>query len=472
MNKIVPVILSGGLGTRLWPVSQQQHPKQYLPLIGSNTMLQETILRLIGVSGLLDPVIVCNADHRFLVAEQCQEIGINNPTILLEPVARGTTSAIAVSAAKLLKEHKDVVMLVLSADHFIQDVNVLHQAINLAKHQAWKERLVIFGTIPSDINIGYGYIKPSKDIVDGAHKVEAFIEKPDFETAKTYLEEGGYLWNIGVFMFTANTLIRELEAFSPDTVKLANSSVEDAVHDLDFIRLDERFFGALKSDSIDYTLMEKSDNVVVIPLDTYWSDIGTWQSLYEVGKKDANGNVTIGSVITRETTNSYINTEDFHTIVTIGIDDLVVVNTPNATLVSTKNKAQELKSIVQFLHDTREQDIAPHKIYRPWGWYKSIDSGAGFQVKRLHVKPRGKLSLQMHHRRAEHWVVVSGKATVTNDEKTFVLSEGESTYVPIGVIHALENNTDKPLEIVEVQSGEYLGEDDIVRFEDIYGRKV
>jgi len=472
MNKIVPVILSGGLGTRLWPVSQQQHPKQYLPLISSNTMLQETILRLIGVSGLLDPVIVCNADHRFLVAEQCQEIGIDNPTILLEPVARGTSSAIAVSAAQLLKEHKDVVMLVLSADHFIQDVNVLHQAINIAKHQARKEKLVIFGTIPSDINTGYGYIKPSKDIVDGVHKVEDFIEKPDFETAKTYLEEGGYLWNIGVFMFTANTLIRELEAFSPDTVKLANSSVEDAVHDLDFIRLDERSFGALKSDSIDYTLMEKSDNVVVIPLDTYWSDIGTWPSLYEVGKKDPNGNVTIGSVITRETTNSYINTEDLHTIVTIGIDDLVVVNTPNATLVSTKNKAQEVKSIVQFLHDTCEHDIAPYKIYRPWGWYKSIDSGAGFQVKRLYVKPRGKLSLQMHHRRAEHWVVVSGKATVTNNEKTFVLSEGESTYIPIGVIHALENNTDKPLEIVEVQSGEYLGEDDIVRFEDIYGRKV
>ena len=468
--QIVPVILSGGSGTRLWPLSRKQYPKQYLPLAGDNTMLQETILRLNGLENLTDPIIVCNADHRFLVAEQCQQIDIKNPTILLEPIGRNTAPAIAAAALQSIKDTNDAVLLVLSADHVIQDVEAFHQAINIASNQARSGKLATFGIVPTDANTGYGYIKSSKDNVDGAYKVEEFVEKPDLQTAQSYLEQGNYLWNSGMFMFKIDTFISELTTHSPDIVKSVNNAINNAEQDLDFIRLDKQAFESSPSDSIDYALMEKSDNVVVVPLDAQWNDIGDWSALYDIGTKDNNGNVIQGDVFTEETTNTYINA-NHHMVATIGVQDLVIVDTPNATLISTKDKAQEVKKIVEQLqHQDREERYYHRKVYRPWGWYESIEVDVHFQVKRLHVNPGAKLSLQMHYKRAEHWVVVSGVATAINGEDVLTLTEGESTYIPVGTTHSLENKTNERLEIIEVQSGTYLGEDDIVRFEDIYGR--
>jgi mannose-1-phosphate guanylyltransferase/mannose-6-phosphate isomerase len=467
---IIPVILSGGSGTRLWPLSRKQYPKQYLPLAGDNTMLQETILRLSGLDNLADLIIICNADHRFLVAGQCQQIDIKNPTILLESVGRNTASAIAAAALQSLKQTDDAVLLVLSADHVIQDVEAFHAAINIAGQQAQEGKLATFGIVPTDANTGYGYIKSSGESVNGSYKVEEFVEKPDLETAQTYLEQGNYLWNSGMFMFKATTLIDELTTHSPEIVTSVNNAVDNAVQDLDFIRLDEQAFESSPSDSIDYALMEKSDNVVVVPLDAQWNDIGSWSALYDIGTKDSNGNVIQGDVFTEDTTNTYIHA-NHHMVATIGVQDLVIVDTPNATLISTKDKAHEVKKIVERLqqHD-REEQFCNRKVYRPWGWYDSIEEGFHFHVKRLHVNPGAKLSLQMHHKRAEHWVVVSGTATAINGEEVLTLKEGDSTYIPIGVTHGLENKTNEQLEIIEVQSGTYLGEDDIVRFEDIYGR--
>jgi len=468
--QIIPVILSGGSGTRLWPLSRKEYPKQYLPLASENTMLQETILRLNGLESLTDPIIVCNADHRFLVAEQCQQIGVKNPTILLEPVGRNTAPAIAAAALQSLKTSDDAALLVLSADHVIQDIDAFHEAIKIASYQAQEGKLITFGIVPTDANTGYGYVKSSKNNTDGAHKVEEFVEKPDLETAQTYLEQGNYLWNSGMFMFKADTLIDELNTLSPEIVASVKTAVNNAEQDLDFIRLDKQAFESSPSDSIDYALMEKSDNVVVVPLDAGWSDVGAWSALYDIGVKDSSGNVIKGDIIIQDTTNTYINA-DYHMVAAIGVDNLIIIDTPDATFITTQDKAQEVKGIVDSLQASgRCESTAHRKVYRPWGWYDSIESGEYFQVKRLHVKPGAKLSLQMHHKRAEHWVVVSGRATVTNGEQTFSLNKGESTYIPLGVTHALENQTKAPLEIIEVQSGAYLGEDDIIRFEDIYGR--
>jgi mannose-1-phosphate guanylyltransferase/mannose-6-phosphate isomerase len=467
---ITPVILSGGSGTRLWPLSRKAYPKQYLPLVGDNTMLQETILRLDGLDNLADPIIICNADHRFLVAEQCQQIRVKNPTILIEPVGRNTAPAIAAAALQLLKDSDDSTLLVLSADHVIQDVGAFHKAINIANQQAQSGRLATFGIVPTDANTGYGYIKSSKESNNGAHRVEEFVEKPDLKTAEFYLERGSYLWNSGIFMFQARSFIDELTTQAPNIVASVNNAVNNAAQDLDFICLEEQAFESSPSESIDYALMEKSDNVVVVPLDAGWSDVGSWSTLYDISVKDSSGNVIKGDVTTQDTTNTYINA-DHHMVVTIGVDNLIIIDTPDATFIATQDKAQEVKSIVEPLQVSGRCESTTHrKVYRPWGWYDSIESGEYFQVKRLHVKPSAKLSLQMHHKRAEHWVVVSGTATVTNGEQTFTLNRGESTYIPLGVTHAIENQTNEPLEIIEVQSGTYLGEDDIVRFEDIYGR--
>ncbi len=470
MSNIIPIILSGGSGTRLWPLSRKHYPKQYLPLVGDNTMLQETILRLNGLDNLADPVIICNADHRFLVAEQCQQIDIVNPTILLEPIGRDTAPAIAAAALQSIKDTNDVVLLVLSADHVIQDVEAFHKAINIANKQAQKGKLVTFGIVPTNANTGYGYIKSSNNDHNDVYRVEEFVEKPNLETAKSYLEQGNYFWNSGMFMFQANTLIDELTTHSPDIINSVNDAVNNATQDLDFIRLDKQSFESSPSDSIDYALMEKSNNVIVVPLDAQWNDIGSWSALYDIGTKDNNGNVIQGDVLTEETTNTYINA-NHHMVVTIGVQDLVIVDTPNATLISTKDKAQDVKKIVERLQkQDREEQFCHRKVYRPWGWYDSIEVDIHFQVKRLHVNPGAKLSLQMHYKRAEHWVVVSGTATATNGEEVLTLTEGDSTHIPIGTIHGLENKTNEQLEIIEVQSGTYLGEDDIVRFEDIYGR--
>ena len=470
LSNIIPVILSGGSGTRLWPLSRKQYPKQYLPLVGDNTMLQETILRLNGLDNLADPIIICNADHRFLVAEQCQQIDINNPTILLEPVGRNTAPAIAAAALQSLQDSEDKLLLVLSADHVIQDIDAFHQAINIATKQAQEGKLVTFGIVPTDASTVYGYIKSSKERINGSYKVEEFIEKPDLITAKSYLDQGNYLWNSGMFMFQAITLVKELNAYSPDIVVSVNDAVNNAVQDLDFIRLDSQAFKSSPSDSIDYALMEKSDNVVVVPLDAQWNDIGSWSALYDIGIKDGSGNVIKGDVIAQDTTNTYINA-NHHMVATIGVDNLIVVDTPDATFIAKQDRAQEVKSIIETLQSNDRNECEEHrKVYRPWGWYDSIESGKNFQVKMLHVNPGAKLSLQMHHKRAEHWVVVTGTATVINEEDKLTLREGESTYIPVGTTHGLENKTNEQLEIIEVQSGTYLGEDDIVRFEDIYGR--
>jgi len=468
--EIIPVILSGGSGTRLWPLSRKEHPKQYLPLAGENTMLQETILRLNGLDNLSGPIVVCNANHRFLVADQCQQIDIENPTILLEPVGKNTAPAITAAALQSLKDSDDAVLLVLSADHVIQDIKAFHAAIDIANKQAQKGKLATFGIVPTDANTGYGYIKASKGDDNGAHKVEEFVEKPDLQTAQAYLEQGNYLWNSGMFMFKAATLIDELATHSPEIVTSVNDAVNNAKQDLDFIRLDKKAFESSPSDSIDYALMEKSSNVVVVPLDAQWNDIGAWSALHDIGTKDANGNVIKGDVIAQDTTNTYIHA-NHHMVTTIGVDNLIIVDTPDATFIATQDKAQEVKSIVESLQASGRCESSVHrKVYRPWGWYDSIEVGLHFQVKRLHVNPGARLSLQMHHKRAEHWVVVSGTATAINGEEVLTLKEGDSTYIPVGTTHGLENKTNEQLEIIEVQSGTYLGEDDIVRFEDIYGR--
>ena len=468
--RITPVILSGGSGKRLWPLSRQTHPKQYLSLTSNKTMLQETILRLSEFENLTDPVIICNSENRFLVAEQCQQIGIKNPTILLEPVGRNTAPAIAAAALQLLKTSDDAVLLVLSADHVIQDIVAFHEAIKIASIQAQDGKLVTFGIVPTDANTGYGYIKTSKENYSGAYKVEEFVEKPNLETAKSYLAQGNYLWNSGMFMFKADKLIDELTKYSPDIITSVNDAINKAEQDLDFIRLDRQAFESSPSDSIDYALMEKSDNVEVVPLDAEWSDIGSWSALYDIGTKDINGNVIHGDVFTEETSNTYINA-NHHMIATVGIKDLVIVDTPNATLIATKDKSQEVKKIIEQLQEQdRVEQFYHRKVYRPWGWYDCIEEGVNFQVKRLHVNPGAKLSLQMHYKRAEHWVVVSGTAIAFNGEEILTLTEGDSTYIPVGVKHSLENNSNEQLEIIEVQSGTYLGEDDIIRFEDIYGR--
>ena len=469
--QIIPVILSGGFGTRLWPMSRKQYPKQYLPLVGDKTMLQDTILRLSGLDNLADPIIICNYDHRFLVAEQCQQIDIKNPIILLEPDGRNTAPAILAAALQSRNSLNEGVLLVLSADHVIQDVDAFYHAINIASQQAQEGRLAAFGIMPTNANTEYGYIKTSSESVNGSYKVEEFVEKPDLEIAQIYLEQGNYLWNSGMFMFKATTLINELTVHSPEIVTSVNNAINNAVQDLDFIRLDKKAFESSPSNSIDYALMEKSNNVIVVPLDAKWNDVGSWAALYEIGVKDANDNVITGDVITRDTTNTYINS-NHHMVATIGVDNLIIVNTPNVTFITTQSKAHEVKSITEYLEAKgRNESIMHRKVFRPWGWYDTIDFGKYFQVKRLHINPGAKLSLQMHHQRAEHWVVVSGKATAINGEDILTLAKGESTYIPIGTKHSLENKTNEQLEIIEVQSGTYLNEDDIVRFEDIYGRK-
>lgn len=468
--KIIPIILSGGSGKRLWPLSRQEYPKQYLALAGDYTMIQETILRLSGLADQVDPIIVCNVEHRFLVAQQCQQIGIKNPTILLEPVGRNTAPAIAAAALQSLKDYENSTLLVLSADHVIQDIDAFHEVINIAKTQAQGGKLITFGVVPKNANTSYGYIKASKENINGVYKVESFVEKPNLETAEKYLEQGNYLWNSGMFMFKANILIDELTLYSPDTIKFITEAVNNARQDLDYIRLDKEAFESSPSNSIDYALMEKSNNVVVVPLDAGWSDVGSWSTLYDVGEKDGGGNVLKGDVIIKDTTNTYIYANK-HMIATVGVDDLVVIDTPDVTFIATKSKAGEVNSIVKSLQkEGRAEANFNRKVYRPWGWYDTIEIGKYFQVKRLHVNPRSKLSLQKHSKRSEHWVVVSGTATVTNGDNVLKLKEGETTYIPIGTIHSLENKTNDQLEVIEVQSGTYLGEDDIIRFEDIYGR--
>ena len=483
--KIIPVILSGGSGNRLWPLSRAQFPKQYLSLVGKNSMLQETILRLDGIENLSQPIIVCNVDHRFIVAEQLKQIDVADATIILEPIARNTAPAIIASAIQSLqmKNSADDILLILSADHFIQDTKAFYQSMSIALIHAEKGKIVTFGIVPTHANTGYGYIQAettSDEYNSTVLNVKCFKEKPDKKLAEVYLLENdksrdnnltlSWYWNSGMFVCQAKTLIDESSIHSSEILSKVRSSVEKAIYDLDFIRLEEKTFASSPSMSIDYALMEKSKNVIVVPMDAKWIDVGSWSNLYEIGKKDSSNNFIKGDVVSLETTNSYINASH-HLVATIGIDNLIVVSTSDAILIASRDKSHEVKNIVEKLQlRNRDEAHSNRKVYRPWGWYDSIEIGKFFQVKRLHVNPGAKLSLQMHKKRAEHWVVVNGIATVTIGDEVSILKEGESTYIDIGVVHSLENRTNKMLEIIEVQNGVYLGEDDIVRFDDEYGR--
>ena len=471
-NNIIPVIMCGGSGTRLWPLSRAQFPKQFLPLVNDTSMLQDTLARL--PSQHQAPVFICNEDHRFLVAEQVKQTNNTKATILLEPKGRNTAPAVALAALNALTNNDDALLLVLAADHVIKDTEKFHQAVSVATIAAEQGKLVTFGIVPTHAETGYGYIKKGskqKNQQEGdVYQVAQFVEKPNIETAQGYLESGEYLWNSGMFLFKASRYIEELEKFRPDILSACKTSMAKAEKDLDFTRPERASFLLCADESIDYAVMEKTEDAVVVPLDAGWSDVGSYSALWEVCQQDAQHNVIKGDVIANDTSNSYLHSQN-KLIATLGVDNLVVIDTPDAVLIANKDKVQNVKEIVNELKAQQRSESTLHReVYRPWGKYDSIDTGERFQVKRITVNPGAKLSVQMHHHRAEHWIIVSGTAKITLGEKTFLLSENQSTHIPIGVVHALENPGKLPLEMIEVQSGSYLGEDDIVRFEDKYGR--
>ncbi len=464
---ILPVIMAGGSGTRLWPLSRLMYPKQFINIVGEQTMLQDTLSRLNNIE-TLSPLVICNNEHRFLVAEQVRGIG-KESKIILEPQGRNTAPAIALAALTAVANNEDPYLLVLAADHVIQDISQFEQAVKHAKQLAEKDKLVTFGIVAKSAETGYGYIKRGS-VVEGGFSVERFVEKPDEVTAQEYVDSGEYYWNSGMFLFKANRYLQELEKHYPEILKACKQSISSAHKDLDFIRIDADEFAKCPSESIDYAVMEKTDQAVVVPLDAGWSDIGSWSAIWDVSDKDENGNRSLGDVITQDSNNCLVHGED-RLISVLGLDDVVVIDTKDAVLVASKSHVQEVKKIVEKLKAQGREEWKIHReVYRPWGKYDSIDNGERYQVKRITVNPGAKLSVQMHHHRAEHWVVVSGTASVTNGEKTFLVSENESTYIPIGQVHALENPGKVPLELIEVQTGSYLGEDDIVRLEDNYGR--
>ena len=462
------VIMAGGSGSRLWPVSRSNFPKQFINLMSSNSMLQDTIMR--GPSDTKTaPYVICNELTRFLVAEELQKINVQNPNIILEPVGRNTAPAIALAAFDAIKKGHDPVLIVLASDHVIKDEKSFHSALKKAEQAAQNNQLVTFGVVPTHPETGYGYIKKGQQASTG-FEVSEFVEKPNLETAECYFNSGDYLWNSGMFAFKASVYLEELNKFDSEIFKVCEQAINNKIEDLDFIRITKEIFEKCPDNSIDYAVMEKTSDSVVIPLDAGWSDVGSWSSLYEISEKDEFNNVVVGDVLTHETFNSYIRGE-YRLVTTVGVKDLVIVDTKDALLVANKESTQDVKTVVNLLKEKQRSEYAYHReVYRPWGKYDSIDSGERYQVKRITVKPGAKLSVQMHHHRAEHWIVVSGTAKVTLGDKIVMLSENQSTYIPIGEIHALENPGKIPLELIEVQSGSYLGEDDIVRFEDRYGR--
>ena len=465
---MIPVIMSGGSGTRLWPLSRKHKPKQFIALFGENTMFQETLSRLSDIDDRQAPIVVCNNDHRFMVAEQLHELDISSANIILEPIGRNTAPALAISALQAQSTGEDPILLVLAADHVIEDIPAFHQAIETAKMQAEASLLVTFGIVPTSPNTGYGYIQASEKNVTSP--VKRFVEKPDLATATEYVDSGSYYWNSGMFMFKASTLIAELENYAPDILANCREALSKGVTDLDFIRLDADTFSNCRSESIDYAVMEQTNKAVVVPLDAAWNDVGSWSSLWECAEQDENNNVLQGDVMIDDVQNSYIHSE--HRLVSVlGVDNIVVVETADAVMVASKDSAQNVKNIVNRLVNDQREEAENHRLcYRPWGHYDSIDAGQRFQVKRITVNPGASLSLQMHHHRAEHWIVVTGTAQVTCDENVMLLTENQSTYIPIGTKHRLHNPGQVLLEMIEVQSGSYLGEDDIIRFEDNYSR--
>ncbi|RLA42363.1 MAG: mannose-1-phosphate guanylyltransferase/mannose-6-phosphate isomerase [Gammaproteobacteria bacterium] len=471
---MIPVVLSGGSGSRLWPLSRAHYPKQFIPLASERTMLQETLGRLQGLCfEALAPLVICNEQHRFMVAEQLREIDVLAQNILLEPVGRNTAPAVALAA---LSVAPDDILLVLPADHVINDVNAFHAAIELACSEAEQGALVTFGVVPTAAQTGYGYIHaastdgttPAEGLV--ARRIEKFIEKPDLATAQAYVDSGDYYWNSGMFAFKASRYLEELERHHPAMLNACRAALDGASVDLDFTRLDEEAFSACPADSIDYAVMEKTDRAVMIPLDAGWSDIGSWSALWDISDKDDQGNTCIGDVLTVDTHDSYLHTSG-RLLATVGIRDLVVVETDDAVLVADKSHVQDVKEVVNQLQAAARSERESHrKVYRPWGFYDSIAMNDRYQAKRIVVNPGARLSLQKHHHRAEHWVVVQGTGRVTRGDEEVILSVNESIYIPIGMAHRLENPGIIPLEIIEVQTGDYLGEDDIVRLDDQYGR--
>ncbi|AYO94468.1 mannose-1-phosphate guanylyltransferase/mannose-6-phosphate isomerase [Xanthomonas axonopodis] len=466
MSDVLPIILSGGSGTRLWPLSRESYPKQFLPLVGDKSMLQSTWLRAAPVAGHA-PIVVANEEHRFMAAEQLQQLGVKPSAILLEPKGRNTAPAIAVAALEATRDGADPLLLVLPSDHVIGNEAAFQAAVKVAADAAAQGKLVTFGIKPTAPETGYGYIKAGAGT--GASEVERFVEKPDLATAQSYLASGEYYWNSGMFLFRASRYLEELRKFHPAIADACQKAWENGKRDADFTRLDKDAFAASPSDSIDYAVMEKTADAVVVPLDAGWNDVGSWSSLLDVSSQDAQGNAHHGDVIQLDCQNTYA--YGSRLIAMVGLEDVVVVETPDAVLVGHRDRIQEVKDVVSQIKTAGRSEATWHrKVYRPWGAYDSIDMGQRHQVKRITVKPGAVLSLQMHHHRAEHWIVVSGTAEVTRGEEVLLLTENQSTYIPLGVTHRLRNPGKLPLELIEVQSGSYLGEDDIVRFEDTYGR--
>jgi hypothetical protein len=457
----------------LWPLSRELYPKQLLSLVGKGTMLQETLARLQGVKDVVSSVVVCNESHRFLVAEQLRQINSSAAAILLEPAGRNTAPAVAVAALAALKASKqgeDPILLVLPADHVIREVKAFQAAVQQGLTAAQQGQLVTFGVVPSKPETGYGYIRRAEG-AGGVYPVAEFVEKPDLTTAQEYVNSGRYYWNSGMFMFRAQAFLDELKAHAPAMHAACEQAFAAAKQDLDFTRLPSAEFAACPSDSIDYAVMEKTKKAVVVPLDAGWSDVGSWSALHEAIPADADGNVSIGDVLSSDSQGCYLHSTS-RLVATVGLKDHVVIETKDAVMVAPKDRVQDVKNLVNELKKQGRYETSLHRqVYRPWGSYDSIDSGERFQVKRLIVNPGATLSLQMHHHRAEHWVVVSGTARITCEDKVFLLEENQSTYIPVGAKHRIDNPGKIPLHIIEVQSGTYLGEDDIVRFEDVYGRQ-
>lgn len=464
MANLVPVVMSGGSGTRMWPKSRQEYPKQFLPLFNETSMLQDTLLRLDGLD-VSPALVVCNESHRFLVAEQLQQCEIEVGKIVLEPIGRNTAPAIAIAA---LVANPDDVLLVLAADHVITDVAEFHKVVSRGIEACEGGKLFTFGIVASGPETGYGYIQSTD--ASGVAPVARFVEKPDLETAKEYVATGEYFWNSGMFMFRAGDFLTELKQYQPEVRKQCEAALKAAKIDLDFLRLDEAEFSKCPNISVDYAIMEHTQNAVVAPADIGWSDVGSWSSLWEVSEKDQQGNRFLGDVIHVKSKNNLVHS-DGRLVALVGVDDLVVVDTDDAVLIANRDQVQDVKQIVTELKASdRCEHLNHRKVRRPWGAYDSIDQDAGFQVKRITVNPGASLSLQMHHHRAEHWIVVEGTAEVTCGDKVYLVEKNESTYIPLGEKHRLTNPGKIPLKLIEVQSGDYLGEDDIVRFEDVYGR--
>jgi mannose-1-phosphate guanylyltransferase/mannose-6-phosphate isomerase len=468
MNKLIPVLLSGGSGTRLWPLSREGYPKQFLALAGEHSMLQDTWLRVAALAGREAPLVVTNEGHRFMVAEQLRQVGCEPSAIMLEPVARNTAPAIAAAALQATHDGGDPLILVLPSDHVIADEAAFRKAVEAATAAAEDGALITFGIVPTAPETGYGYIKAAPGT--GVRDVERFEEKPNAATAERYLASGEYFWNSGMFLFRASRYLDELAAHAPAMLEACRAAFDKAERDRDFLRLDKAAFEACPADSIDYAVMEKTDAARVLAIEAGWNDVGSWAALWAVAKQDDDGNACHGDVIALDCRNSYAWGER-RLVAMIGLDDTVVVDTDDAVMVAHRDRVQDVKRIVERLREEgRGEAVLHRKVYRPWGAYDSVDMDERFQVKRITVNPGAALSLQMHHHRAEHWIVVSGTARVTRGEDVFLLGENQSTFIPVGTKHRLENPGKVPLQLIEVQSGSYLGEDDIVRFEDVYGR--